>query len=90
MAIFGKISEDEGDVSPPKSLPRNDDTIPTFDPPKVEPLISLHSLTGLSAPQTLNLLSYIKHLKSIILIDSGSPIILFIVRFIKRPFSISI
>jgi hypothetical protein len=39
---------------------------------KVEPLISLHALTGLSSPQTLKLIGYIKHQKVIILIDSGN------------------
>jgi hypothetical protein len=45
--------------------------LPT-DPPEVEPLISLHALTGFSAPQTLKLIGYIKHRKVIILVDSGS------------------
>jgi hypothetical protein len=38
----------------------------------VEPIISLNSLTGFSAPQTLKLIGYIKHRKVIILVDSGN------------------
>jgi hypothetical protein len=41
-------------------------------PPKVEPVISLNSLTGFSAPQTLKLTGYIKHKKVIILFYSCS------------------
>ena len=37
-----------------------------------EPIISLHSLSGISSPQTLKLQGYIKHRKVIILVDSGS------------------
>jgi hypothetical protein len=52
------------------SLP--DATQEPIDPPKVDPLISLHSLIGFSTPQMLNLIGYIKHKKVIILFDSGS------------------
>jgi hypothetical protein len=38
----------------------------------VEPIISLNALIGFSAPQTLKLISYLKHRKVIILVDSGS------------------
>jgi hypothetical protein len=37
----------------------------------VELVISLNALTGFFAPQTLNLIDYIKHKKVIILVDSG-------------------
>jgi hypothetical protein len=37
-----------------------------------EPLISLHALSGISTPQTLKLMGYIKHWKFIVLVDSGS------------------
>jgi hypothetical protein len=43
-----------------------------LDPPKVEPIIPLNPVTGFSAPQTLNLIDYIKHRKVIILVDSGN------------------
>jgi hypothetical protein len=46
------------------------DISPPSDPPKVEMIISLNSLTGFSSPQTLKLISYIKHRKVIILVDS--------------------
>jgi hypothetical protein len=74
--LFMAISEDvpEEDVTIPlveyPSLP--DATQEPVDPPKVDPLISLHALTGFSAPQTLKLIGYIKHRKVIILVDSGS------------------
>jgi hypothetical protein len=37
-----------------------------------EPVISLHALSGISAPQTLNIKGYIKHKSVVVLIDSGS------------------
>jgi hypothetical protein len=52
--------------------PEITDITPPSDPPIVEPVISLNALTGFSTPQTLKLISYIKHRKVIILIDSGS------------------
>jgi hypothetical protein len=55
-----------------EELPSTDDLTPPFDPPKVEPLILLHTLTGFSAPQTFKLIGYIKHRKVIILVDNRS------------------
>jgi hypothetical protein len=52
--------------------PETTDITPPSDPPEVEPVISLNSLTGFSAPQTLKLIGYIKNRKVIILVDSGS------------------
>jgi hypothetical protein len=46
------------------------DVTPPSNPPKVEPVISLNVLIGFSAPQTLKLIGYIKHMKVIILVDS--------------------
>jgi hypothetical protein len=45
-----------------------------YEPPfsHEEPLISLHALSGISTPQTLKLMGYIKHRKFIVLVDSGS------------------
>jgi hypothetical protein len=37
-----------------------------------EPVISLHALVGISAPQTLKIKGYIKHRSVVVLIDSGS------------------
>jgi len=53
------------------SLEPADITPPSY-PPEVEPIISLNSLTGFSAPQILKLIGYIKHMKVIIVVDSGS------------------
>jgi hypothetical protein len=72
MAIFEEIlEEDEENPSMSESLESTDITPPS-DPPKVEPIISLNSLTGFSAPQTLKIIGYIKHQKVIILVDSGN------------------
>jgi hypothetical protein len=73
--LFMAISEDisEEDVETPlvfESLEITDITPPS-DPPEVEPIIFLNALTGFSAPQTLKLISYIKHKKFIIMVDSG-------------------
>jgi hypothetical protein len=74
--IFKAISEDisEEDVETPlvSESPKSTDITPPSNPPKVEPVISLNSLTGFSAPQTLKLIGYIQHQKVIILVDSGS------------------
>jgi hypothetical protein len=74
--IFMAISEDvsEEDVEAPlvSVSPEPTDITPPSDPPEVELVISLNALTGFSTPQTLKLISYIKHRKVIILVDSGS------------------
>jgi hypothetical protein len=72
MAISEDVSDEDVEVSPEEALPQEDDITPPSDPPKVEPLISLNALTGFSAPQTLKLIGYIKHMKVIILVDSGN------------------
>ena len=35
-----------------------------------EPLVSLHALSSISSPQTLELQGYIKHRKVVVLVDS--------------------
>jgi hypothetical protein len=45
---------------------------PLLDPPEVEMIISLNSLTGFYAPQTIKLIGYIRHQKVIILVHSGN------------------
>ena len=74
--LFMAISEDilEEDVETPlvSESPEITDITPPSDPPEVELIISLNSLTGFSAPKTLKLIGYIKHQKVIILVDSGS------------------
>jgi hypothetical protein len=72
MAISEDIlEEDEETPSAPESHESTDITPPS-DPPEVEPVISLNALTGFSAPQNLKLISYIKHQKVIILVNTGS------------------
>jgi hypothetical protein len=72
MAISEDIQEDDDDTSPVPESPETSEINPPSDPPAEEPIISLNSLTGFSTPQTLKLISYIKHRKVIILVDSGS------------------
>jgi hypothetical protein len=47
------------------------DPFATLVEPK-KPIVSLNSLTGISAPQTLKIKGYIKHRLIVVLIDSGS------------------
>jgi hypothetical protein len=74
--IFMAISEDilEEDVETPimSESSESTDITPPLDPLEVEPVISINALTGFSAPQTLKIISYIKHRKVIILVDSGN------------------
>jgi hypothetical protein len=72
MAISEDISEEDVETPLVSESPETTDITPPSDPPEVEPVISLNALTGFSAPQTLKLISYIKHRKVIILVDSGS------------------
>jgi hypothetical protein len=53
-------------------LPPPSNMTPPSNQPKVELMISLNSLTGFSAPQTLKLFGYIKNKKFIIIVDSHS------------------
>jgi hypothetical protein len=91
--LFMAISKDvpEDDVTVPlvdePSLP--DATQEPADPPEVDPLISLHALTGFSAPQTLKLIGYIKHIgRSSSLLTVVAPTILFIVALPRKPIAI--
>jgi hypothetical protein len=74
--IFMAISEDvlKEDVETPLMSVSLEPTnlTPPSDPPEVEPVISLNSLIGFSTPQSLKVIGYIKHMKVIILVDSGS------------------
>jgi hypothetical protein len=72
MAILEDISEEDIQTPLVSESPETINITPSLDPPDVEPFISLNSLTGFSAPQTLKLIGYIKHRKVIILVDSGS------------------
>jgi hypothetical protein len=72
MAISEDVLEDDVEASLMAKSPEPTDMIPPSNPTEVEPTISMNSLTGLSSPQTLNLIGYIKHWKVIILVGSGS------------------
>jgi hypothetical protein len=72
MAISEEISKENEETPSVSESPESTDITPPSDPPKVEPIISLNSLTGFSAPQILKLIGYIKHQKVIILVDSGN------------------
>jgi hypothetical protein len=72
MAISEDVSDEYVEVSPKEVLPPTEYIRPHYDPPDVEPLISLHAITGFSPPQTLKLIGYIKNMKVIILVDSGN------------------
>jgi hypothetical protein len=72
MAISEDFLEEDDDTPFVPQSPEVTDINPPSDPPEVEPIISLNALTSILAPQTLNLIGYIKHRKVIILVDSGS------------------
>jgi hypothetical protein len=72
MAIFEDVSDEDFEVSPEATLPPTDDIMSPSNPLEVEPLISLHTLTSFSSPQTIKMIGYIKHKKIIILVGSGS------------------
>jgi hypothetical protein len=71
-AIYEDVVDEETEVSLVEDLPLKDNPTPPFDPLEFELLISLHALTGFYSPQTLKLISYIKHRMVKILIESGS------------------
>jgi hypothetical protein len=72
MAILEENLDDEVEVIPPNTLPPPVEDIPPSTSQDVEKQISMYGLTGISAPQTLKLIGYIKHCKFIILIGNGS------------------
>jgi hypothetical protein len=72
MAISGDILEEDVETPLVSKSPKITNITPPSEPPEVEPIISLNDLTSFSSPQTLKLISYIKHMKVIILVDSGS------------------
>ena len=61
MAISEDISKEDVETPLVSESPESTDITTPSDPPKVEPVISLNTLTGFSAPQTLKLISYIKN-----------------------------
>jgi hypothetical protein len=72
MAISKVVDNKEVDVSHVEELPQADDITPPSNPPEAQPLILLHALIHFFAPQTLKLISYIKHKKVIIPVDSDN------------------
>jgi hypothetical protein len=72
MAISEDVSKEDVEAPLVSVSPEPTDITPPSDPPEVEPVISLNSLTGFFAPKTLKLIGYIKHMKVIILVESGS------------------
>jgi hypothetical protein len=72
MAISKDVFDEYFEVSSKAVLPTTNGIMPPYDPPKVEPLISLHILTRFSTPQTLKFIGYIKNRKFTILVDSGN------------------
>jgi hypothetical protein len=70
MAILEDVSEEDVEAPLVSVSPDPMSITPPSDPPKVELVISLNSLTGFSAPQTLKVIGYVKHRKVIILVDS--------------------
>jgi hypothetical protein len=72
MGIHKDISKEDVETPLVSESPETTDISPPSNPPEVESVISLNALTVLSAPQTLKLISYIKHRKVIILVDNGS------------------
>jgi hypothetical protein len=72
MAISEDVSEEDVEAPLVSMSPEPTNITPPSDPLEVESTISLNALTGLSTPQTLKLIGYIKHRKFIIIVDSGS------------------
>jgi hypothetical protein len=72
MAISEDVPKEDVVVPLVEEPSLTDSTPEATDSPKFEPLIYLHALTGFFAPQTLNLIGYIKNRKVINLVDSGS------------------
>jgi hypothetical protein len=70
--FYGHFRREEAIVTLVEEPSLPDATQEPTDPPEVDPLISLHALTGFSSPQTLKIIGYIKHHKVIILVDSGN------------------
>jgi hypothetical protein len=72
MAISKDVSEEDVEAPLVSVSPKPTNITPPSDPPEVELVISLNALTGFFSLQTLKLIGYIKHMRVIILVDSGS------------------
>ena len=82
MAISKDISKEDVETPLMSESPETTDITPPLDPPKVEPVISLNSLIGFSAPQTLKIIGYIKYRKVLLIVEA--PKILFIAALPKK------
>jgi hypothetical protein len=71
MVVTENIFEEDIVVPHVEELPPPSDMTPPSDPPDVDSMISLNSLTSFSSPQTLKLIGYIKNRKFIIIMDNG-------------------
>jgi hypothetical protein len=69
MAISEDVYEEAVEDPPMAESPKFPDLTYPLDPLEVESIISLNSIIGLSSPQTLKLIGYIKHQKVIIIFD---------------------
>jgi len=70
MAISDDFSKEELEIPPMEDLPEPTDITPPSNQPELELVISLNAFTEFSSPQTIELISYIKNQKVIILINS--------------------
>jgi len=60
MVVTKDLSEEYVVLLPLEELPPPSDLTPPSEPPDVDPMISLNSLTGFSTSQSLKLIGYIK------------------------------
>jgi hypothetical protein len=72
MVVTKDISKEDVVVPPMEELPSPFDLTPPSDPPYIDLVISLNSLTSFSTPQTLKLIGYIKNRKVIMLVVNVS------------------
>jgi hypothetical protein len=89
MAISNDIFYDEFNGGTQEEVTPTTEEVHLPNQLSKNPTFSLHALTNSSSPQTLNLISYIKHQKIIILINNATPIISFIVALHKKHTTIS-
>jgi hypothetical protein len=71
MVVTEDIFEEDVVFIPMEELPSPSELTPPYDPPEVDPVISLNALTDFSSRQALKLIGYIKNRKVTILVDSG-------------------
>jgi hypothetical protein len=72
MVVNEDIYEEYVVFRPLEELPPSSELTPPSDPPKVDLVISLNTLTGFSPSETLKLIGCIKNRKFNILVDNSS------------------